>query len=130
MRRIRVLISDVPQWVYDLLRKEMESHADMEVVGPRVTRDALLRDIAERQPDVVILEPLGEHDREHCTRLLYHFPRAGAVVISPDQRDAHLFALTLSDRELGNVSPRELVGVIRDTCHEVSSLDATPELGA
>jgi DNA-binding NarL/FixJ family response regulator len=108
--------------VYELLRNEVESHADMEVVGPRATRDGLLRDIAEMEPDVVILEPLGGGDTEHCTRLLYHFPRAGAVVLSSDQRDAHLYGLTLSDTQLGDLSPRELVGAIRDKCRQVAAL--------
>jgi DNA-binding NarL/FixJ family response regulator len=114
--------------VYELLRKEVDLHADMEVVGPRGTRDVLLRDIAAMKPDVVILEPMGEGNAERCTRLLYHFPRAGAVVLSADQRDAHLYGLTLSDTQLGDMSPRELVGAIRDKCRQVAVLEL-PELG-
>ena len=119
LRRIRVLISDVPQMVYDLIKSEVEAHADMEVAGPRTTRDDLLRDIAERHPDVVILEPLAARNSEQCTRLLYSFPRAGAVVVSTDQRVSHLYELRMSDTELGDMSPAQLVWKIHAQCRQV-----------
>ena len=124
MRRIRVLISDVPQLVFELLRSEVESHDDMEVVGPHATRASLMDDIRRAQPDVVILEPLATRSREQCTRLLYSFPRAGAVVLASDQRDARLFELKLAETQLGDMSPRELVGVIREQCLSVDAPDA------
>jgi DNA-binding NarL/FixJ family response regulator len=119
LRRIRVLISDVPQMVYELLRSEVESHADMEVAGPRTTRDDLMRDIAQRRPDVVILEPPATRNAEQCTRLLYSFPRAGAVIVSTDQRATHLYELRMSDTELGDMSPAQLVWKIHAQCRQV-----------
>jgi DNA-binding NarL/FixJ family response regulator len=116
-----VLISDVPQMVFELLRSEVESHDDMEVVGPHATRASLMDDISRTQPDVVILEPLPTRSREQCTRLLYSFPRAGAVVLAADQRDARLFELKLAETALGDMSPRELVGVIREQCLSVTA---------
>jgi DNA-binding NarL/FixJ family response regulator len=109
--------------VFELLRSEVETHDDMEVVGPRATHASLMDDISRTQPDVVILESQATRNREQCTRLLYGFPRAGAVVLSTDQRAARLFELKLEETRLGDLSPRELVGVIREQCLGVSGGD-------
>ena len=116
MRRIRVLIADVPQMVYDLLKAEAESYDDVEIVGMRTTRSSLMQDVERTRADVVILEPLHVGSATECTALLYAFPRLSALAVSADEQRASLYELRLSETTLGDTSPAELVAAIRAQC--------------
>ena len=108
-----MLIADVPQIVYDLLTAEVHAYVDMEVVGHRTTRAALMSDVFETGADVVILEAALPDGATECRELLYAFPRLGALAMSPDQRLASLYEMRPHETALDNASPAELVAAIR-----------------
>lgn len=112
MRRIRVLITNVPKMLYDLLRAEVESYGDMEVVAPPGASATLVEQARAARADIVILDAPRGGDAQY-RELLYTFPRVGALAMFADGREASLYELRIHETELDDAVPAELIAAVR-----------------
>jgi DNA-binding NarL/FixJ family response regulator len=106
----------MPEMAYQLLRAELASQADMEIVGQRSSRASLLRDFATTGADVVILELDRTEEPGACRESPCEPKSLTTVGLSSDQRRAFLFELRVRGTALGQTSPAELVAAIRAAC--------------
>ena len=112
MRRIRVLITNVPKMLYELLRAEAESYGDMEVVPPPATTESLVEQARAARADIVILEATRRGDAQY-QELLYAFPRLGTLTMFSGGREASLYELRIHETELDHAVPAELIAAVR-----------------
>jgi DNA-binding NarL/FixJ family response regulator len=93
-RLIRVVVADKEQLVAQALAQLLDTEQDLEVVGVYADAPTLLRGLLARQPDVVVLDPLGLAGLE--SELLRHIraahPDLAVIVVTADRRDQQLFA--------------------------------------
>jgi hypothetical protein len=112
LRRIRVLITNVPKMLYELLRAEVESHGDMEVVPPGDTAATLVEQARSARADIVILEATRRGDVQY-RELLYAFPRVGTLAMFAGGREASLYELRIHETEFDDTVPAELIAAVR-----------------
>lgn len=86
---------------------------DMAVVGRAGSLDDLLDVARATEPDVVVV---GLHDSElpdTCLELLLERPRVKVLAIEEQNGRAHLYELRPEQVDIGEVSPDEVVEMIR-----------------
>jgi hypothetical protein len=110
--RIRVLVHDMPAMLRDILRGVIAKEPDMELLG----RTSLLqrpRRSLPGEPDVVVGSTADQQNPAGAEEWLQKWPRARVLLVSPSGRESVLYELRPHATPLGELSPPELVRVIR-----------------
>lgn len=107
----------------DILHDAITSQTDLAVIDQAGEDEGLFATLSRADPDVVVLE-LGEHgSRGEIAELLRRHPRATVLGVSPDGREAMLYALRPNVDFLYDTSPRGLLDAVR------AALNAAPTTG-
>ena len=118
---VRVLLLEVPRLVRDVLTHAIEAEPEMELVSERRSDPTLAGDT--RAPDVVIVGTRRRDDLQRVEAILWRWPHSQVLTVTMDGHQASLYQLEPQQTELGELSPGELVNVIRGT---VRSRDRSP----
>lgn len=113
MRRIRILLVDMPRMLGDIVTSIVSGQPDMEVVGDLPYPAELHAVVRDTRADVVMLGLREPELPDGCVGLLETFPWVRVLGVAADGRSAFLYELRPQRQSLGEVSPHELVHVIR-----------------
>ena len=100
---IRVLLSQMPQILRDILEHAVRRQPDLELIHDAVA------------PDVVILGATSLDLIRMPLSVLEKWPGARVMIVTPGEGDAALFELRPHVTALGRVSPTELIERIRQS---------------
>ena len=122
-RRTRILLVEMPRLLSDILKDLISAEPDIEVAGEALTRDGLLA-LAERtRCDIVVLGSDRSEPPPEGLALLEALPHVRLIGVSSDGRSLFLYERGRRQTPLGQMSPRELLSVIRASVRA----DASPE---
>jgi hypothetical protein len=126
MRRIRVLLVEVPGVLCGIITEIVGREPDLSVVGELRAHDDLMPAIDRTAADFVIwgLEPVSaEADPvpEACRAVLDAYPRLKVLAVEADGRSGSLYELRPWRRELGELAPGRIVDVLRGTDPRVAA---------
>jgi DNA-binding NarL/FixJ family response regulator len=110
---IRVLLAGLPRILREIVEHALAEAQDIEVVGTVEALGAVNGNLAQLQPDVLIVGLDDESDATRLDRFLYEMPRLTCLAIAGDARRAFLYELQPRAKPLGDVSPGGLVRAIR-----------------
>lgn len=110
--RIRVLIHDMPAMLRDIVQGVVANEPDMELLG---ITSQVHRPLRHRrgQPDVVVGSTIEDQNARSAKEWLWKWPHARVLLVSPSGRESVLYELRPHATSLGELSPPELVRVIR-----------------
>jgi hypothetical protein len=101
---IRVLARDLPQMLHDIIAHAIAAEPDM----------ALEPASAPTAPDVVIVGTTDAAQLAGVAALLVRWPESAVIAIEPDGRNANFFELRPHRARLGEISPTDLIRLIRE----------------
>lgn len=110
MPRIRVVLSEMPRLLRDIVQNVLADRPD--VVLETARAGTLAESLAASQADVAIVAEPAPNAEDHAA-VLYAHPRLRVVGISGDGRCAHLYELRPHRISLGELSADALVRVVR-----------------
>lgn len=112
MVRIRILLTNLPRMLQDVLERVLADQDDMELVGYVADPIEVLLIATAREIEVVIL---GVEDGLPgvASHLLEERPQLKILAVSPDGRRAFLYHLQPYMVPIGELSPDGLVDAIR-----------------
>ena len=118
MGRLRVLIADDHVVARQGIRRMLEAHSDIEVVGEAADGQEAIEQVAHQKPHVVLLDlQMPRVDgTEALRRLRAAYPTLGVIILTTYAQDERVFA-ALRDGARGyvlkDVSPEELAKAVR-----------------
>jgi hypothetical protein len=110
---MRVLVGEMPEIMRRIVTDAVSGEADMELVFNETPRPA--PSSSPVMPDVVVvgaMEPAGAGVAE---AMLGRWPKSRILMIATDGRRAVMYELRPHKRELGELSPGDLVETIRSS---------------
>ena len=110
----RVLLSQLPQLLADMLESMFADCPDIELVGEASVGESLTTRVEETRADVLLTAEDVIGGAAATLRLLNQCPHLRVVVLSSGARQAFLYELRPSRRLLSGISVDDLVKVIRD----------------
>jgi DNA-binding NarL/FixJ family response regulator len=110
--RIRVLLTELPSMMRDIMRETLESEADV-VVVELGDRDAVLGALATESADVVIAGAVEPEQPALPLKFLTKSPRVKVLMLGTSGRRAALYELRAHRTPLADVSPRRLLDTMR-----------------
>lgn len=113
MKRIRILLGDMPRILRELIDGAIGETADMAVVGTVEAPERVASSLERTKADVLIIGTPGDADSVQLQSLLYTQPRLRLVTIGGDGRSTALHELRPFTIALGDVSPDVLLDAIR-----------------
>jgi DNA-binding NarL/FixJ family response regulator len=113
VKRIRVLLGDMPRLLRELIDGAIGATSDIAVVGTVDAREQMASSLERTKADVLIIRGRGEADSEEIEALLYAQPRLRLVTIGDAGRSSALHALRPITISLGDVAPEALLDAIR-----------------
>jgi DNA-binding NarL/FixJ family response regulator len=117
VKRIRVLLGDMPRLLRELIDGAIAATADIAVVGTVVgtvaAHDQVASSLEHAKADVLIIGMPDDADSEQIERLLYEQPRLRLVTIGNAGRSTALHELRPITIQLGDVAPEALLDAIR-----------------
>lgn len=115
--KIRVLFTQVPQLVRDMLTHAISVEPDMHLLqdSPMSDTSAIASDAA---PDVVIVGTSGLEDLMPVNSALRLWPQSQVLMVTLDGRQSALYRLEPQRTLLGELSPSELVTRIRSAARQ------------
>lgn len=111
MPRIRILLSNLPRMLREILTGAALGQPDLELVDAAGDTEAVLAAVGRAAPHVVVVT--GPHE----ARTLLPVAAGGSLqllVVSPEGRDAELFEVVRRALPVRDLSPQALLAVARD----------------
>ena len=113
MRRIRILLADMPRMLLDMITDIVALRKELMIAGEAQDTADIVAAVKKTRADVVILtEPAIARSQNH-QELLYSRPHLGVLSITSDGRQFFLHKLRPVRIALGEVSPESLVQAIQ-----------------
>lgn len=118
MSPIRVLLVDDHPIVRQGVRSVLAHHSDIEVIGEADSAQALFAALAERQPDVILLDIRlpGQTGVEIAQRMKREWPAIKIIILTTYEDEEYLFGALRAGAEgylLKSASPAMLASAIR-----------------
>lgn len=113
MRCIRLLFVALPRLLGDILKGELESHEDVEVVAEVATLDRVAESAARTRPDLIVVATSHATLPRECRSLMYISPHTRTMSIAEDGTRVGLYRLWPHRVTVEEVSPQGLVSVMR-----------------
>lgn len=113
---VRVLLLEMPQLLRGILEHAIQLHSDCELVKDTRGAFQMLTDRTVA-PDVVIMGLTAAEDATLVPALFAHWPTAQIMTVMQAGDDAAVYELRPSRRALGQMSPAEIVEVLREAVH-------------
>jgi DNA-binding NarL/FixJ family response regulator len=114
MARIRVVIADVPRVLRDIISTMLAQEPDIEMLQDVTTLSGLVEPAATEPADVVVVGLRNAALPDVVAELFERRPTVRVLGIAGDGRHAYLHELRPHRTALGELSPEQLVRVIRD----------------
>jgi DNA-binding NarL/FixJ family response regulator len=111
MGRVRVLLLEVPRLLRDILEQAIQVNGECELVKDL---DATATPGDRMPPDVVILGLTAEEDATIVPALFARWPHAEVMTVMQQGDAATLYEVRPKRRVLGEMSPNEIVEMLRD----------------
>lgn len=108
---LRVVLLEVPRLLRDVLEHAIHQDGGCELVG---ASGGAATPADQQPPDMVILGLTADEDATLVPALFARWPRAQVLTVAPTGGAAALYELRRRRRQLGEVSPSELVRTLRD----------------
>ena len=115
MRRIRILLADMPRMLLDMITDIVALHKEMMIAGEAQDMADIRAAVKKTRADVVILNEPATGPSQNYQELLYSRPHLGVLSITSDGRQFFLHKLRPVRTALGEVSPDSLVQAIHST---------------
>jgi chemotaxis response regulator CheB len=112
---IRVLLIDIPKMLAEILRSLLADRPDMMLVGEATDDQTNLDVLVELEPDVVIVGLPDSDIPAVCVDLLMKRPGIRIIGIGGGGSRGVVYELRPNRIALGEISPRALIGLIRDS---------------
>jgi DNA-binding NarL/FixJ family response regulator len=105
---VRILLVEMPQLLREILAQAIQGRSECELLKGSARG---LRSLTEQtaSPDVVILGLTAAEDTTLVPALLTRWPGAQVMTLMPAGQDVTAYELTPHERELGKLSPGEIV---------------------
>ncbi|HEY8794123.1 MAG TPA: hypothetical protein VIM15_04185 [Gemmatimonadaceae bacterium] len=116
MRRIRVVLAEMPRMLRDVVEPVLATDFEIEVVGIVDDRHELESMVRSTQADVVLVAMPSDEQAESYAELLYDSPRTTLLAITHDGRGAFLYALRPHKVGIRDVSRSGILAAIHDAC--------------
>lgn len=115
MRRIRVLLGDLPADIEDRLQTTISLERDIEIVGQATGTFQVLARIGDALADIVLIAlPESGMEPGIVSHILGEYPFLGIIAISPQMDRIVLFRCTITRRNVAGAVPETLGSVIRE----------------
>jgi DNA-binding NarL/FixJ family response regulator len=111
--RKRILLSQMPQILFDVLENLLADCQDLEVFGRAGAQEPLAATVAATGADVLIMGELPAGNSAAPYDLLSRFPRLKILALVEDAREVHLYEWAPTRRDLGAISVHDLVAFVR-----------------
>jgi len=111
--RKRILLSQLPQILSDILENLLADCQDLDVLGRAAATEPLADSVAATGADVLIMGELPAGDSATVYDLLSRFPRLKILALVADARQVHLYEWAPTRRDLGAISVHDLVAFVR-----------------
>jgi DNA-binding NarL/FixJ family response regulator len=112
MKRIRVLLADMPPMLRDIVTRAVTGEPDVEVSGVLGPRESLQAGLERVRADVLIVGR-RRPDLAVAEAVWARWPRVKVLMIAEGGRSAVLYVLRPQEMVLGDVSPEGLAAAIR-----------------
>ncbi len=114
---MRVLLLEMPQLLRGMFEHAIELHGGCEVMeGAR--RELPMLTARTPPPDAVILGLSAAEDAVLVSALFACWPMTQVITVMQSGDVATLYQLSPSERQLGELSPAEIVEALRDAAHK------------
>jgi DNA-binding NarL/FixJ family response regulator len=113
---VRVLLLEMPPLLRGILEHEVQLQSDCELLKDARRPFHPLPEQAS-PPDIVILGLTAAQDATLVPALLARWPLAQVMTVTEAGDDAAVFELRPRRRELGQMSPAELIQTLREAAH-------------
>ena len=121
LKRIRILVADLPRILQEIVTNVLRSQEDMEIVGLNGGSEGLTSAVSRYAADVLIIPWEEEKLAAVGVELLLEHPALEILAVGPDGRRSFLYRLRPEKVPLGEVSPQLLVEAIRSAVQVGSS---------
>jgi hypothetical protein len=115
MPHIHVLVRNAPQMLRDILEQVIAGEPDMDLI-PEPLQPTLLSDVRPSS-DVVVVDASDGDAAERGRALLLEWPLSRVLLIRARGQNVSMYELVPQGRDLGELSPRQLVEAIRSAVH-------------
>jgi DNA-binding NarL/FixJ family response regulator len=117
MQRIKILLSNRPKMLSDVIRKLIDRQPDMEVLGEVLDPIDLLLVTRATPVDIVIVTPLEANGEPRiCRHLFAEHPHLKILTMSATGEAACLYQSGCDKKRLNDVSWQLILGAIRESC--------------
>ena len=124
MSPIRILVSDLPQLLKEIVVNIVNSQDDMQTVDAPLRETGLTTALERSDADVLVLGCEESELRRRGEELLRSRPLLKIVALDGDGRQSYFYGLQPQMVPLGEVSPRRLVDAIREAVGPTSQHQA------
>jgi DNA-binding NarL/FixJ family response regulator len=112
LKRIRVLLGDMPTMLRDIVTDVVANEPDLEVSGVLGPRESLQAGLKRVQADVLVVGN-RRPDLGTAEEIWREWPLVKILMIATDARSAVLYALRPIEIVLGDISPEGLAAALR-----------------
>jgi len=109
---MRVLLWDLPQWLNDILREAVRSEAQFDLVEWEPGAPDILDVLARTEVEVLVTHDSAHTIAERSEEILFVHPRLRMVSLGGGPGGTAQLALSLAQRQYGDVSLTTLVRII------------------
>lgn len=115
--RIRVLVFGLPEMLRDVIARAVAQEPDLELVD--LPESAHPFELAQNEHvDVIVTAAQRDQPVDETAKLLEQNPRLRVFCLAPDGRSSWRRELRLNTLQLGEISPQELLAMIRESARQ------------
>lgn len=113
MERLRIIVVDMPRLVRDLIERAIVAQPDMTLLAVLESPRQMVQAARAMRPDFVVIGLKAKALPTECRQLMAEHPTLRLLGIEAVAGEAHLYELRPHREALGEVSPGDVVSVIR-----------------
>jgi chemotaxis response regulator CheB len=111
--RLRIIVVDMPRLVRDLIERAIVAQPDMTLLAVLESPRQMVQAARAMRPDFVVIGLKARALPTECRQLMAEHPTLRLLGIEAVAGEAHLYELRPHREALGEVSPGDVVSVIR-----------------
>ena len=119
MERLRIIVVDMPRLVRDLIERAIVAQPDMTLLAMLESPRQMVQAARAMRPDFVVIGLKAKALPSECRELMAEHPTVRLLGIEAVAGEAHLYELRPHREALGEVSPVDVVSVIRGAARRV-----------
>jgi DNA-binding NarL/FixJ family response regulator len=116
MRPTRVVLGRMPRLLREIVMQLIQGEPDVQILGEATEEDAVASLLQGGDADVLVIEDAADEGPDFGQRLVCRYPHVRVLALSPDGRRAELRWLEPRITRSTDVSPGELMRLLRSAC--------------